>query len=204
MNKGITNATEQLRKALQTAQGKSYAVTAVTILMVLIIFVFGIFPAISAILFQSEQNAKRMEALAAINTKHTTLKNLAVEESKKRAVSLALRAALPNDMEQDMLVEQFYEMASLTETELLSIQMAEIGDQEQIADAFILAEPLDSLAVSLTFRGTRSQLEELLNELEQMRRIFNIRDLQLSNETNADATYRMSVAGEIYFWVLPE
>ncbi|MCA9379425.1 type 4a pilus biogenesis protein PilO [Candidatus Dojkabacteria bacterium] len=197
---------KRITSLVATEQGKSYTVAAVTLFLLLIMIAFGIFPVVSAVFTGIESNAVKTELLAEMKQKQQIVRGLIVEESEKHAVSLALEAALPDDMGQVKFLNDLDSLANSTGTTINILNFGALDTKRELKIIFNLTSKLKGSSVSLSVAGTRSSLEKFIAGLEQMRRIVNIQAFAIA-KVDEDGTkgaqfanlFKIDIQAEIYY-----
>lgn len=198
-----TFVSKRLREFIATSQGKSYTVLVVTTVLVLLIVLLGIFPAVSAILLQVEQNNTRHLAVGEIDSKRLVLRDLTAEQNTKPAVVAALNAAIPDgDIAQDKVFTFIQKTMAANQLKFSTVSFGELEKRRSLESAFRVNATIDGMIMNLSADGTRKQIEEFIADLEDSRRIYNIRNLTVRkvDQTSASSIFRMDVQAEIYFW----
>ncbi len=197
------SASRQIDQILETAKGKSYAVTGVTVLLVVLIVLVGIFPAISAIIFQISENNSRQEALDQVNAKREILVGLVEEEQEKRAVSLALNNYLPNEISQQSVYDVVNQvLLSGVDVDVLAIRFSDIDERRRLSSVFDVDIALSAKSLNISLAGSREEILKFTTALENSYRIINIRSLSVFTEQDEEETglFRAEIQAEFYYW----
>lgn len=193
----------QLEKLLQSSQGKSYTVTAVTVLLLVVLVLIGVFPAVSAILFKINENGDRLDALAQITLKETTLRGLISREQDTTAVTAALNYYMPDAVSQDSIYRLVAQQGEISGAEILNIRFSDIGEKRSLVREFKVPNTVGGKVVNISASGSRNVLLELLRGLEESRRIINILGFsEFRSDTVDPDSFRMEIQAEFYFWDL--
>lgn len=199
---------ERLRTFLKTVKGKTYTVGAITTLLVIIIFLIGVFPAISAILLQVEDNQSRITALSKIDTKRTTLRTLSNGLSTSSLAVTALNAVLPENLVQEDILNQLNGLANEYNLQLLNISFTDLDPRRNLSEVFLISnEALSGKNISINLQGGLNEIQSLLSDIENSRRIYNIKSFsvyrvlnQSGIESNLSQGYRIDIQAEMFFW----
>ncbi len=193
---------ESLRTFIQTSKGKSYAVGAVTILLVVVMFIFGVYPAVGAIIAQVNDNASREDVLSQIEEKRDTLRSLVLTEQSNHAVSLSLETNMPSSLDQETLYNRLVDLAAKSNVSVVSTNFSTIERRRQLNVVFSTTEALQGGLLTLTVEGERDDLEVCLEELENYRRIFNVRGLSMEklDTSKVSSPFKLILQLEVYYW----
>lgn len=192
-----------LQKLLTTAKGKSYTVSVVTVGLIIILLLVGVFPVVSSVFFQVSENQNKQQALTEIAEKSNTLTSLVQQEQTKRAVSLALDEYLPDGIGQEGVYTTINEIVGQTGVELASISFSDIEKRRSLRKEFKVGKTIAAKVLKISVRGSRSQLEKFITQLESARRIINILNLseyKVDDPGVYSGDYRLEIQAEVYYW----
>ncbi|MBL8014619.1 MAG: type 4a pilus biogenesis protein PilO [Candidatus Doudnabacteria bacterium] len=197
----------RINKILETKQGQAYAVAAGTAAVVIVLIGFGIFPILSSIFFVSEQNAIKQQVLDSMTVKEQNLRGLVSKEFNNRAVTLALKAAMPDQLEQAVLIEKVTNLAALTGLQINLMSFTELETKIELRETFDVSANLQGKSFSMSAYGSRSGIEGFVTGVESMHRVVNIQTLTVGRRDDEDLQqggqlgkeYKLDLQGEIYF-----
>lgn len=200
---------EKLREFIKTSRGKSYTVGIATAFLVLGLFMFAVFPAFSAILAQSKANQERSISLSQIEYKREVIRDIISTEQNNRAVTVALTASLPDNMQQAALIQDLLDLHKDLGLSLVNIRFAGLDSTRSNFDEFeISGDVLDGRVLSITVDGKRQDLERFVARVEEYRRIVNLRNISVSRRESPEGgidpnlPFRLTMQAEVYFWNL--
>ncbi len=205
-----TTVQKQLREFIATSKGKSYTVTIVTLLLIMVLLFFAVVPAFNSILTQVRQNEERLEALAEIDQKRESLRLLLNKHNENLAVAVGLQDSLPNELNQEDIVEDLVDFSSSSRAELRSIRFVNLAGRSRLTQLFqvdptINIALIDGAIVNLTVEGERSELRAFILAMEQSRKIYSIKSFNIARvEQQGDVVGRgpfiLNLQAETYFW----
>lgn len=198
---------KKLRDFISTSKGKSYTVAISTVALILLLVVVGIFPAVNSILYQVQENDRKLGVLGTMDTKITTIRSLVQQEQLKPTISAALDKALPNGVSQEVLFDLINQGASENSVTINSLAFGEPSLSRKLPLVFIGLSPyVDSKIVTITLTGPKDDLEKFLSFLENTRRIFNVQSVSMfkledeSGVVTSSTPSGMNISSEVYFW----
>lgn len=202
---------ERLRFFINTSQGKSYTVVFATSLLVLVLVMFAIFPAFSSILTQFTENTERTLAQAAIEDKNATIRQLLASEQQNRAITVALDKSLPRKLNQDLVISDLIALSKSSGAKIQSIRFGSVEEvRKDLIEFPLFGSQLEAKVINIVMEGSRAQLEVYLVQVEQFRRVFNIRNLSITQsvgtngQVNANSPFLLAIQAEVYSWFTPQ
>lgn len=205
-----TTVQKQLREFVATSKGKSYTVTIITLLLIMVLLFFAVVPAFNSILVQVRQNEERLEALASIDQKRENLRLLLNKHNENLAVAVGLQDSLPNELNQEGVVEELVQFTETSNAKLRSVRFVNLEGRSRLTqlileDPLLSLELIDGVVVNLSIEGEKSQLRTFITEMESSRRIFSVKSLNISRvEQQGDYIGRgpfvLNMQAETYFW----
>lgn len=199
--------TSRISKILQTKQGQAYAVAIGTAFIVVVLIGLGIFPIVSAILFASEQNGLKQEVLNRMIQKEQILNTLVGTEAANRNVSLALKAAMPDEVLQADFIKTVNDLTADNAIFVRVLTFNDIESRVELKELFDVAIDLQGKSATLSAYGTKEGLENFIVQLEQDRRVANIRNLIVSRRDSQELIesnfptleFKLDLQLEIYY-----
>ncbi|MDQ6985572.1 MAG: hypothetical protein Q9M91_02065 [Candidatus Dojkabacteria bacterium] len=174
-----SSITKRLDQYLANSQKKSYFVAAVTLVFTLVIFLFGIRPAITASIRQYNDNKERTDVIVQLESKLDSLKSLTEQESLNADVIDYFRFLLPSKDRGDYIFDELTTYLNSNNIEISSIQWVRNDDQFEQLSGFLLDPPVVSRLVNIQGSTEIGDLVSFLNIIEESRRIYNVRSLQI-------------------------
>jgi len=205
-----SNINKRLNDLLATSQNKSYFVGAITVVFIVIMAMVGILPAYSAFTFQNEENAKRDLVIEKLTTKLRISQGLSKEYDSKISIVNYFKEIFPNTPNQDGIITLLNDIATSN-----SSNLSKLSFNKNPSVAFTQAgyeEQIKSQQVSITVDGSQSALQNIINDIENSRRMLNILSFTLDRKTQEDLAveavfrgeYVLNVQMEYYHFVTAE
>ena len=205
-----SNINKRLNDLLATSQNKSYFVGAITVVFIVIMAMVGILPAYSAFTFQNEENAKRDLVIEKLTTKLRISQGLSKEYDSKISIVNYFKEIFPNTPNQDGIITLLNDIATSN-----SSYLSKLSFNKNPSVAFTQAgyeEQIKSQQVSITVDGSQSALQNIINDIENSRRMLNILSFTLDRKTQEDLAveavfrgeYVLNVQMEYYYFVTAE
>jgi len=201
------NVNKRLNDLLATSQNKSYFVGAITVVFIVIMAMVGILPAYSAFTFQNEENGKRDLVITKLSNKLGISQGLSKEYDSKKDVVSYFEEIFPKQPSQNSIID-LVNSISVSNSSFLSkisfnknpsVAFTQLGYEEQIK----------SQQVNISVEGSQSALQNIINDIEESRRILNIltftldRKSQEEIDSNGGVThgeYVLNVQIEYYYY----
>lgn len=206
MFRSVSNISLKLNDFLSTSQRKTYFIAFATLLFVIIITLGGILPAFSSLTFQSEENARRQDAITKLEKKLETAKKLTTEYSQEALLVDYFSKIFPNNIDQQYLISRINTMVTRNNSYLASINFSQEPSSNFLKTDLSLE--VSGSIVSIFLEGNLSDLQNILNEIEDSRRVFNIvsiffdkKDIlkqQQESFQRGDSTMNLQV--EVYYY----
>ena len=200
-----TNYRERLNKILATSKRKSYFVAAVTVLFAVAMFLLGILPSYSSLTLQAKENEKKDEVLNMMQTKLTTLKNLTAESEQKKDLVAFFSSAFPDSSSQEDVLNSILAFANSNKLYLSSVSFSDARRDKPLSVDFSVNDQIKSQVLSLFVEGKRDNILKFINDIEQSRRIFNIKSAIIVRKTglelsaNPERDHKLDLQVEIYY-----
>lgn len=191
--------------ALSTSKNKSFAIATITIAFVLLMAFAGIIPSLSSLGVQIEANGKRDDLISKLERKLTTLKNLTREYNQKSTVVNYFNQVFPGELFQEQLITAMDELCTKNNLQLDNITFLNTEfDQATLQE--ITSKQVALSRFSITGQGSREDVLKLLGDLDNKRRIMNVKNLIVTRKTGSELVsdptfkeYRFSMQVEIYY-----
>lgn len=169
-----------LSRYLQTSKRKSYFVAAVTLALVVVVVLGGILPAYSAIAFQIEQNKKRNEAINTLNSVIDQFKNFLILEESDVWVIDKFNQLFPEKLDQSSVLNDFVSIADRRSLKLQSVSFSQIQREIPLKKQFKTRDVVAYQYASISVEGTRRGILDMIKDIENSKRIYNIVDVDIS------------------------
>lgn len=192
---------ERLRNFIETSRGKTYTVAVVTGVLVLVLFTFGVFPSVRAIIRQVGQNEARIETLQKIEEKNQRLRQLANEIENKSNVSEALNQSLPDNIQQETVIDTVTKLARKNNVSFSSVQFSRGGNAN---NSEYNKEYIGEAGINLKVVGSRTDVVQFAEDMEESIRVFNLSQLSLGRRTADGPTHALSIQADYYYWAITE
>lgn len=204
-----TDVTTKLNTYLQTPQHRSYFIIFVTLIFIIVMVIFGILPAYTAFTIQGAENEKRQEAITRLDSKLTTLKKLTGESQNKADIIKYFETIFPALPDQETILNELITIGNET-----SVYLAGLGFKEnkELKNEFSrldipLSSNVRSLTLEVTMEGSQQTLNNFINNIEEKRRIYNIKSLNIIRKsdqqlirTSPDKYYTLVMSVNIYYF----
>jgi len=193
------NITKKLNDTLQTSQSKSLFTALVTLVFVIIIFILGVQPAYNSIIFQIDENSKRDILLNKLGNKLVVSKKLTDEYSKNTGIINYFNYVYPNNIDQSNIISI---LLTTAKTDSLVLSSVSFGDTTNVT-----TKGQEEISISIT--GTQSNIIRFMKDLESSSRIFNIRNVNITQALDKNTnkvTSNNYIAGlsiTYYYYIRP-
>lgn len=185
------SASKKLNDLLSTSQNKSYFVGAITVLFIVLMTMVVILPAYSAFTFQSEENGKRNQLIEKLTKKLDISKKLTQEYDAKTKMVNYFKEVMPESAMQDTIMDLMNKTIESNSATLISITFNKNPTPVFTQSGFDTTYKAQQ--ISLTIKGSQSSLLNIVRDVEDSRRIFNIIDLTLDRVVQEDANFTETV-----------
>lgn len=200
-------AAAKLNEYLQTAQHRSYFIAFVTLVFIFIMVVFGILPAYSAFLLQGVENQKRADAIEKLKKKRDDLQKLTLESQQKEDILAYFDFVFPKTPDQDEILNQMIQLADRSFIFLKNINFQENNQLQREFQPLALDPAVQSLSLSILAEGSQQTLNSFIGELENQRKIYNIKNFIITRKssqdiqrTTPDKYYDLNLQLNIYYF----
>ena len=205
MAKSQANSAIRLQRFLSgTKQGQSYSVAISTIILLLAVLVFGIFPALGSTLAQASENGRRLETISDLQAKDLKLSTLQTEETSKSDIIAKFLERFPESVKEGEIINIIDNLAISNSLLVRTINFTEIEKRRAINQIYSVNPRVVAKYVTVSIDGTPEDLNNFVTDIEQQRRIFNVRNFTYRNEENridiGVERFNLILRAEVYFW----
>jgi len=109
---------------------------------------------------------------------------------------------MPSSLDQETLYNRLVDLAAKSNVSVVSTNFSTIERRRQLKVVFSTTEALQGGLLTLTVEGERDDLEVCLEELENYRRIFNVRGLSMEklDTSKVSSPFKLILQLEVYYW----
>ncbi len=199
----------QLNEYLSDSKNKSYFVVAVTVIFFIVFVFLGVIPSIRSIISQTSKNAEIQKAINRTSTKLRFMQQMVTEQSTKQSLIENFNSLFPNTISQESAIEDLYSLAEQNNIYILNLTFPDDRRRtaQSLAREFRVGPNVKSQAINLNAESNRDSIQNFIENLENSRRVFNIRTVTISKKTgealiNAgfDKEFNLSMVLEYFYW----
>ncbi|RMD76879.1 hypothetical protein D6810_02740 [Candidatus Dojkabacteria bacterium] len=194
-----------LEEILSSKEKSSYFIIAVTVIFTISVLFFGVLPSYSAFSAQAVENQKREDLLNQAKDKLDKLKLLSQELNSETQLVDKLYKVLPNNMDQDAVIDEILKLVQKNYLELKSINFTENEDIPRKHSNLMNDQKLKVVGVNLLVESSNSNftsLISLIRDIERSKRFFDVVELTFSrsNRGSEVVVYQLNLKVNYYFY----
>ncbi|MBN1331559.1 type 4a pilus biogenesis protein PilO [Candidatus Dojkabacteria bacterium] len=195
----------QFKKLTATPESRTYTVAVVTIVVIVLLVFFAIRPSIASVFDRLNENEDKREFIAKMEQKQANLVSLTNKETQQAAQLELLDDAFPESRREDEMINVLTALVKSNRLELTSIDMASPEEKPNI-DTDLDVNTKHSI-ITLVVNGERSNIWNLVDDLEKMNRIANLQKIGVSSrideQGNTSKVSDAEIVFEIYYYEQP-
>jgi hypothetical protein len=155
------------------------------------VFIAGVLPAYSAIVFQIEQNKKRDEVSNVLKLKIDQFKSLIEQEEKEKTILNKFNEIFPAGVYQSALISDFEKFALQNNLSLNGVSFSKVQREVPLSKQFKVRKNVDYSFVSINVQGSRRGVLDMIKDLENSVRIYNVVDVDIARRRELDEEGRL-------------
>ncbi len=201
---GIFDKSLKLEALTETAERKTYTVALATVAVVIIMIFFAIRPAVVSIFDRLSENKEKRRVITQLDTKYESLLSLNKMESDRADTLGLLDVSMPLGRMEEFVVANVMLMLQENNLRFQSISISE-SDKTPGVKTRLEYPKHKSITTNLTVTGQRSNIVQLVKDLEDFPRIIHItRVTVVPNLEDGDVSgtdIRAQIDFEFYYYI---